>query len=101
VVEPQVPLAELPLFERALAEGVLSSRVIAALFHPVGADAAFRAQLRDAVDRRRRATACALGPVKLYADDVIEPHTALMLEDYANRPGQRGRPSYADGELGA
>ena len=50
VVEPQVPLAELPLFERALDEGVLSSRVIAALFHPVGADAAFRAQLRDAVD---------------------------------------------------
>ena len=35
-----------------------------------------------------------LGPVKLYADDVIEPHTALMLEDYANRPGVRGRPSY-------
>ena len=44
VVEPQVPLAELPLFERALAEGVLTSRVIAALFHPVGADAAFRAR---------------------------------------------------------
>ena len=51
VVEPQVPLAELPLFERALDEGVLTSRVIAALFHPVGADGAFRQRLRDAVDR--------------------------------------------------
>jgi predicted amidohydrolase YtcJ len=40
-----------------------------------------------------------LGPVKLYADDVIEPHTALMLEDYANRPGARGRPSYPGREL--
>ncbi|MGR0218714.1 amidohydrolase [Agromyces sp. ZXT2-6] len=99
VVEPQVPLAELPLFERALAEGVLTSRVIAALFHPVGADAAFRSSLRTAVDDAARraddAGLLRLGPLKLYADDVIEPHTALMLDDYANRPGLRGRPSYA------
>lgn len=99
VVEPQVPLAELPLFERALAEGVLSSRVIAALFHPVGADGAFRARLRETIDRAAAGADAEgllrLGPIKLYADDVIEPHTALMLEDYANRPGRRGRPSYA------
>jgi hypothetical protein len=25
--------------------------------------------------------------VKLYIDDVIEPHTAAMLEPYADRPG--------------
>jgi predicted amidohydrolase YtcJ len=94
VVEPQVPLAELPLFERALDEGVLTSRVIAALFHPVGADGDFRQRLRDAVDHTPTHPMLSLGPVKLYADDVIEPHTALMLEDYANRPGARGRPSY-------
>ena len=102
VVEPQVPLAELPLFESALAEGVLTSRVIAALFHPVGADGAFRQRLRDAVEGPVSAidpSMLRLGPVKLYADDVIEPHTALMLEDYANRPGQRGRPSYPGREL--
>lgn len=99
VVEPQVPLAELPLFERALAEGVLTSRVIAALFHPVGADGAFRQRLRDAVDGMADDPLLRLGPVKLYADDVIEPHTALMLEDYANRPGVRGRPSYPGREL--
>ena len=99
VVEPQVPLAELPLFERALAEGVLTSRVIAALFHPVGADGAFRQRLRDAVDGAADHPMLRLGPVKLYADDVIEPHTALMLEDYANRPGVRGRPSYPGREL--
>jgi predicted amidohydrolase YtcJ len=73
--------------------------VIAALFHPVGADAAFRSSLRAAVDDATRraddAGLLRLGPLKLYADDVIEPHTALMLEDYANRPGVRGRPSYA------
>ncbi|MGH3705152.1 MAG: amidohydrolase [Agromyces sp.] len=99
VVEPQVPLAELDLFSRASAEGRLSSRVIAALFHPVGADAAFRARLREAVDSAPADDRLRLGPVKLYADDVIEPHTALMLDDYANRPGVRGRPSYPDREL--
>lgn len=99
VVEPQVPLAELELFARARREGALSSRVIAALFHPAGADAAFRRQLRHAVDDAPAGPRFRLGPVKLYADDVIEPHTALMLEDYANRPGVRGRPSYPDREL--
>lgn len=99
VVEPQVPLAEVPLFERALREGELTSRVITALFHPVGADAAFRQALRDAVDAAPADPMWSLGPVKLYADDVIEPHTALMLDDYANRPGVRGRPSYPGREL--
>lgn len=102
-VEPQVPLAEIGLFQRALAEGELSSRVITALFHPVGADGAFRQRLKDAVqDAAAHADPeglLRLGPLKLYADDVIEPHTALMLEDYANRPGLRGRPSYPGREL--
>ena len=43
---------------------------------------AARARLDD--DRLR------VGPIKLYIDDVIEPHTAAMLEPYANRPGERG-----------
>jgi predicted amidohydrolase YtcJ len=93
-VEPQVPLAELPLFERALAAGKLSSRVIAQLFHPVGADGTFRRQLRDTVDTFTPDPLLTVGPLKLYSDDVIEPHTAFMLDDYANRPGRRGRPSY-------
>lgn len=102
-VEPQVPLAEIGLFQRALAAGELSSRVITALFHPVGADGAFRQRLKEAVTDAA-ATAdpdglLRLGPLKLYADDVIEPHTALMLEDYANRRGVRGRPSYPGREL--
>ncbi len=44
-------------------------------------------------------TGSRFGPVKLYADDVIEPHTAWMLDDYANRPGHRGHPSAPIGEL--
>lgn len=100
VVEPQVPIAEIGLFERALKEGHLSSRVIAALFHPVDSAPAFRRELRSAVDEAPRSDRLRFGPIKLYADDVIEPHTAWMLEDYANRPGHRGHPSAPVGELG-
>ena len=99
VVEPQVPLAEVDLLFRARDEGELSSRVIAALFHPMDADASFRADLREAVDSAPVDEHLRFGPVKLYADDVIEPHTAWMLDDYANRPGHRGHPSAPLGEL--
>ena len=99
VVEPQVPLAEMDLLFRARDEGELSSRVIAALFHPMDADASFRADLREAIDSAPVDERLRFGPVKLYADDVIEPHTAWMLDDYANRPGRRGHPSAPLGEL--
>jgi len=92
-VEPQVPLAEIDLLERARDEGKLSSRVIAALFHPVNEGREFRATLRSTVDNFAAHDRLELGPIKLYADDVIEPHTAWMLDDYANRPGLRGHPS--------
>lgn len=93
VVEPQVPLAELDLFARAEREGRLTSRTIAAIYHPVGADGDFRARITEAIRETPQHERFALGPVKLYADDVIEPHTAAMLEDYANRPGHRGHTS--------
>ncbi|GAA3274769.1 amidohydrolase [Paenarthrobacter aurescens] len=101
VVEPQVPLAELDLMYRARREGKMHSRVITALFHPVGSDAEFRRDLREAVDSAPMDDMLRLGPVKLYADDVIEPHTAAMLADYANRPGHRGAPSMPPSEFTA
>ncbi|QZY51190.1 amidohydrolase [Leucobacter tenebrionis] len=93
VVEPQVPLAELDLFARAEREGRLTSRTIAAIYHPVGADGDFRARITEAIRETPQHERFKLGPVKLYADDVIEPHTAAMLQDYANRPGHRGHTS--------
>ncbi len=93
VVEPQVPLAELDLFARAEREGKLTSRTIAAIYHAVGADGDFRSRITQAIRDTPQHERFKLGPVKLYADDVIEPHTAAMLEDYANRPGQRGHTS--------
>lgn len=99
VVEPQVPLAELDLFARADREGRLTSRTIAAIYHPVGADGDFRSQITEAIRETPQHERFKLGPVKLYADDVIEPHTAAMLEDYANRPGHRGHTSLAPTEF--
>lgn len=98
-VEPQVPLAELHLFEALRDEEGPRSRVIAALFHPIDSDDAFRRDLQTAIKDTRQDPRLRLGPVKLYADDVIEPHTAWMLDDYANRPGHRGQPSARVGEL--
>ncbi len=101
VVEPQVPLAELDLMYRAEAEKRMRSRVISAIYHPVGADAEFRRDIREAVDDGPKTGKLRLGPVKLYADDVIEPHTAAMLDDYSNRPGKRGRPTLPPTEFSA
>ncbi len=89
VLEPQNSPDDLWIFERAVAEGRLRSRLVAAMFHPVGTtedelDAFDAARARVDDDRLR------VGPIKLYIDDVIEPWTAAMLEPYANRPGERG-----------
>ncbi|MFI5055523.1 MAG: amidohydrolase [Actinomycetota bacterium] len=83
IVEPQNGLDDIGLFVRARAEGTLRSRLIAAMLCLPGTsaerlDALAEAKRTYADDRFR------VGPIKLYIDDVIEPHTAAMLEPYAN-----------------
>jgi predicted amidohydrolase YtcJ len=83
VVEPQNGLDDIALFTRARDEGTLRSRLIAAMLclpdtDAVRLDALAEAKGIHADDRFR------VGPIKLYIDDVIEPHTAAMLEPYAN-----------------
>jgi hypothetical protein len=93
IVEPQNSVDDLPLFARARDEGDLRSRLIAALFHPPGTTAAeldgFEEARRTYDDDRFR-----VGPVKLYIDDVIESHTAGLLEPYADDPGNSGGTFY-------
>jgi predicted amidohydrolase YtcJ len=98
IVEPQNSLDDLALFARARAEGMMRSRVVAALFHPVGTtveeiDAFEEARRRYDDDRFR------VGPIKLYIDDIVEPHTAAMFEPYANRPDTRGSTYYDPDEF--
>jgi predicted amidohydrolase YtcJ len=92
-VDPQNSVDDLPLFEKARREGAMRSRVVAALFHAPDTTAddldAFADAKRAHDDDRFR-----VGPIKLYIDDVIEPHTAAMLEPYANRPDTVGETFY-------
>jgi predicted amidohydrolase YtcJ len=83
IVEPQNGLDDIALFVRARDEGALRSRLIAAMLCLPGTtaerlDALVDAKQTYADDRFR------VAPIKLYIDDVIEPHTAAMLEPYAN-----------------
>jgi predicted amidohydrolase YtcJ len=98
VVEPQNSMDDLALFTRARAEGTLTSRVVAALFHPVGtADHEI-----DEFDQARRVYNddwFRTGPIKLYIDDTIEPHLAAMLEPYTNLPQSVGTMYYAHEEF--
>jgi hypothetical protein len=89
IVEPQNGLDDLELFARARDEGTLRSRLIAAMLCLPGTDAA---RLDDLADARRAFDDDRLrvAPIKLYIDDVIEPHTAAMLEPYADEPATRG-----------
>jgi predicted amidohydrolase YtcJ len=100
VVEPQNSVDDLPLFERARDEGRLRSRLVAALFHPRGATAAeldgFEEAKRRYDDDRLR-----VAPIKLYIDDVIEPHTAALLEPYSDVPETRGDTFYPPEEFAA
>jgi predicted amidohydrolase YtcJ len=98
VVEPQNSLDDLALFLRAREAGELRSRVVAALFHPRGTTDADLDEFADAV-RRFSDDRFTVGPVKLYTDDIVEPHTAAMLAPYANRPDTSGRTYYEPGEF--
>ncbi len=83
IVEPQNGLDDVALFIRARDEGALRPRLIAAMLCLPGTDA----DRLDALEEAKRTYAddrFRVGPIKLYIDDVIEPHTAAMLQPYAN-----------------
>ncbi|MFI5770563.1 amidohydrolase [Streptomyces sp. NPDC051658] len=98
VVEPQNSLDDLPLFERARAEGRLKSRIVAALFHPRGTTDADLEDFADAA-RRHDDDRIRVGPLKLYIDDVVEPRTAALLEPYAGCRHHRGDTFYPPEEF--
>jgi predicted amidohydrolase YtcJ len=98
VVEPQNSPDDIALFERARAEGRLDSRMVLAMFHPSTTTVEERLEFAELsstyADERLR-----VGPLKLYIDDVVEPHTAALHEPYANEPGHRGSTYYEPAEF--
>ena len=98
VVDPQSYLEDLPVYERVQKEGGLPSRLQVALFHRRGT----AQQTLDKFDEARKkynSDWLRVSAVKLYIDDVIEPHTAAMLEPYTDRPDTRGELDYPPDEF--
>ncbi|MEX0832398.1 MAG: amidohydrolase [Actinomycetota bacterium] len=98
VVEPQNSLDDLSVFERARDEGTLRSRLVAALFHPPGTTDAELDEFAEAA-RSYDDDWLRVGPLKLYIDDVIEPHTAAFFEPYSTEPKTTGDSFYKAGEF--
>jgi hypothetical protein len=98
IVDPQSYLEDLEVYSRLRDQGKLPARLQVALFHRRGTTDATLQQFDEARqkynDDRLRVAA-----VKLYIDDVIEPHTAALLEPYADRPGTRGDLDYPPDEF--
>jgi len=98
VVDPQFYLETLPLYLKLKNEGRLPQRLQVALFHRRGTTNAeidkFAAAIKQYNDDTFRVAA-----IKLYIDDVIEPHTAAMLAPYADRPDTSGKTDYPPEEF--
>jgi len=98
VVEPQNSPDDISLFVRARERGDLRARVIAALFHPVGTTPDDLDEFTEFITTYQ-GDDIRLGPIKLYIDDIIEPHTAAMFEPYANKPDTNGQSYYEQSEF--
>ena len=98
IVDPQSYLEDLEIYDRLRKEGKLPARLQVALFHRRGTPEATLQKFDEARtkynDDRFRVAA-----VKLYIDDVIEPHTAALLEPYTDRPDTRGELDYPPEEF--
>lgn len=79
----------IPVYQKAAAEGLLSLRVVAALYWRPnrGMEQLERMkQVRSASGTGNfKATS-----VKIWQDGVMHTHTSKLLEDYSDRPGERG-----------
>src|SRR5246127_296113 len=93
VIEPQTYLEVVPVYAQLKKEGRLPQRLQVALFRRRGSRATVTDQFAE-MRKQYNDDMFRVAAVKLYIDDVIEPHTAAMLEPYADRPDTRGALDY-------
>ena len=98
VIDPQSYLEDLDTYTKLHERGEIPARLQVALFHRRGTTGA---DLRKFEEARARFNDDSLrvAAIKLYIDDVIEPHTAAMLAPYSDRPDTRGQTNYPPGEF--
>jgi len=98
VQEAGVNADELKLFAALRQAGQLQLRMYVALAAAPGFGSADLDQLESVRRQFPDSDTLRLGAVKLYADGVVESHTAAMLAPYANRD-TRGNPEFATEEM--
>ena len=98
IVDPQSYLEDLKLYARLRSEGKLTARLQVALFHRRGTTERTLQQF-DQARQKYHDDWLRVAAVKLYIDDVIEPHTAALLAPYADRPETRGELDYTPDEF--
>jgi predicted amidohydrolase YtcJ len=93
IIEPQTYLDTVPMYAQLKNEGRLPQRLQVALFHRRGTS---DAEIEKFAEARKQYDDdwFRVAAVKLYIDDVIEPHTAAMLAPYADRPDTSGQLDY-------
>ena len=89
--------AELPVYERAIAEGVMSVRLYWALPFQKDLPAAELARYKE-LRRRHAGPLLKFGAVKGFLDGVVESKTAALFEPYANGGGS-GQLDWSDQDL--
>ena len=98
IIEPQTYLETVPLYGQLEKEGRFPQRLQVALFHRRGTTDAELDKF-EAARKQYASDWFRVAAVKLYVDDVIEPHTAAMLEPYADRPDSSGKLDYPPDEF--
>jgi predicted amidohydrolase YtcJ len=98
IIEPQTYLETVALYAQLEKEGRLPQRLQIALFHRRGTTDA-QLDKFEAARKQYSSDWFRVAAVKLYIDDVIEPHTAAMLAPYADRPDTSGKLDYPPDEF--
>jgi len=98
IVDPQSHPERFSLYERAEREGALKSRLRVALFHAPDTTEEEILEFEKIRDAHRMGR-IRVPAIKLYIDDVIEPHNAALLEPYSDAPETNGETFYAPSEF--
>jgi predicted amidohydrolase YtcJ len=84
---------ELEIYAEFERRGELTARVVAAMY--ADPDEGLKQLKRfKALRRKYQSKNLRLNSVKIFADGVIEPHTAALLEPYVGLNGERGKPNW-------
>ena len=99
VIEPQCSLSRLKMYDDARKSGDIPLRMQVALYHRQHTPARQVDQFGEVRKGFHNDDMLRVSAVKLYVDDVIEPHTAAMLAPYSDRPDTKGDTLWTPQEL--